>query len=345
MKIGDREFSKQDIFKRVGRLGQLGGIRRYTLAEGFEAGSEIIEVNTGAGLRFWVSPSKCLDIVGAEFCGTALTWHNVNGVVHPAFNKAEDYAWLNSSSSGLVVTCGFSNVGAVSEDQGVRYQLHGEAHNIPAREVSAVSEWVDDECYITISGIVEEHKMFGHYIALKRKITTRMGSNEVKVEDTVENMGAEEVPFMLLYHCNFGFPLLGEKTEIKLPARVSTPREPGLEPAPALWREPQVGFAEQVYLNSDFEAVDNMVTAKIYNPEFPLGAACTGLELDMSWDISTLPELTEWYMPGCGTHSLGIEPCNCSVLGRAVALKEGKFKMLKPGEVEEFMLKFAVVQR
>lgn len=343
MKIGNNEYTKNEILARIGRMGQLGGIKRYTLTEGFEAGSEIIEVDTGSGLRFLISPSKGMDIVAAEYCGSSLNWQGVNGVVNPAFYKPEGLGWLDSSSSGLLMTCGFSNVGSPCEDEGVSYGLHGEAHNIPAKEVSAISKWIDDECYITVSGVIEEHKMFGHHIALKRKITACLGVNNIKVEDTVENLGAESVPFMLLYHCNFGFPLLTEKTRIELPSKNCVPREPDLEPAPALWREPQAGFSEQVYLCKDIQTLDNLATAKIYNPEFPVGSGTIGLEMNMTWDTTNLPELIQWYMPGCSTHALGIEPANCGVHGRAATREQGKLNILEVNETKNHMVQFSVI--
>ena len=345
MIICGKEYTKKDILARVGNLTQFAGIKRYVLTESFENGCEIIEVSTGGGLKFKVSPNKGMDIVAADYCGSALNWHGVNGVVHPSFHKANEQGWLDSTSSGLLTTCGLSNVGSACVDEGKSYGLHGEIHNICAKEVTATSKWVDDECYFTISGIVEEHKMFGHYLVLSRTITAQMGINMITVRDEVTNLGDVSVPLMLLYHCNFGFPLLGENTRIILPSTTSVPREEGLEPAPAIWRKPQLDFSEQVYLHSGIQSENNIASAIILNPEFPVGESSVELGMRMQWDVRNLPILTEWYMPGCSTHALGIEPANCNVFGRAYAREHGLLKTIAPGENKEYNLNFSVFVR
>jgi hypothetical protein len=56
---------------------------------------------------------------------------------------------------------------------------------------------------------------------------------------------------------------------------------------------------------------------------------------------SSLPRLWQWIHPGYGV--LGIEPANCSVLGRAHDRAEGRLPVLAPGEVRVTTLEIEVV--
>ena len=67
---------------------------------------------------------------------------------------------------------------------------------------------------------------------MARKILTRLGADGLTVEDTVENEGHTSSPFMMLYHFNFGFPLLSGETELFSPTRsvVTVARENVTQP-------------------------------------------------------------------------------------------------------------------
>ena len=56
-----------------------------------------------------------------------------------------------------------------------------------------------------------------------------------------------------------------------------------------------------------------------------------GLEVVVTW--TGLDRLHQWTHPGVG--ALGIEPANCSVLGRAHDRAEGRLPVLAPGESRE----------
>ena len=54
-----------------------------------------------------------------------------------------------------------------------------------------------------------------------------------------------------------------------------------------------------------------------------------GVELTVR---SSLPRLWQWVQPASGLYVLGIEPANCSVLGRAHDIAAGRMPFLDPGE-------------
>ncbi len=82
MRLYDREWTRREIEARVGRIEQVGGVRRLQLTEGPEAGVELIRC--AAGLSYYVSP-RGLDISLAAFGDTPISWQSANGDVHPAY--------------------------------------------------------------------------------------------------------------------------------------------------------------------------------------------------------------------------------------------------------------------
>ena len=214
MELYGRNWTRREVLSRVGRIEQIGGLRRMRLAEGFEDGSEQIQVRTGAGLAYFVSPSRALDISLAEFGGTPFSWSSASGDVHPAYYDAQGAEFLRTAAGGLLMTCGLSYVGAPTEDEGQTFGLHGRIHHCPARHVSASARWQGDDYLMEISGIVEETALFGDNWRLTRTLRSYLGQNRLEISDVVENAGFSPAIHMILYHFNFGWPLVDKGTEI-----------------------------------------------------------------------------------------------------------------------------------
>lgn len=338
MKLYGREWKRREIEARVGRIEQIGGIERYTLGEGPEAGVEMIRIRTGAGLSYSVSPTKGMDISLAEWFGVPLSWSSGNGDVHPAYYDAEGANWLRTASGGLLMTCGLTQVGSPCEDGGSKFGLHGRVHHTPARQVSATAAWIGDEYEMRVSGVVEETSIFGEQLRLTRTITSRLGDNRLGISDTVENIGFQPCPHMMMYHFNFGFPLLAEDTTLELPDADIAAREAGMDTSRIReWQAPAPNFAEQVYYHR-LKSAEARACVGIHSPSFPAGHGGNGLTVELGWHTATLPRLVQWRMPGAGAHVLGIEPANCWVHGRAEERKAGTLRVLEPGEAERYEL-------
>ncbi|HXF61809.1 MAG TPA: aldose 1-epimerase family protein [Caldilineaceae bacterium] len=344
MQLYNRSWSRRELEARVGRLEQVAGLRRFTLAEGNEAGVEQIQVRTGAGLCYYVSPQRGLDISLAEFGGVPLSWQSPNGDVHPAYYDDRGLAWLRTAAGGLLMTCGFTQAGAPTVDQGQELGLHGRAHHLPARQLCTEGIWEGDEYTLRIAGLVEETIIFGEFIRLTREIRSRLGSNRIALTDRFENLAFAPAPLMLLYHFNFGFPLLDEATTFSFPSRKVEPRDAGT-PLEGYrnWQPPEPNHQERVYLHNELETdAQGWAAASIHNPAFPLPGGPRPLTVRLAWDTSTLPSLVQWRMAGTGTHVLGIEPTNCNVRGRAAARADGSLVFLEPGETAVCRLELAV---
>jgi hypothetical protein len=333
MQLYQQAWSRRELEARVGRMEQIGGLRRMRLTEGKEAGVEQIQVRTGTGLTYYISPERGLDISLAEFGGTPISWQSPNGDVHPAYFDDRGFAWLRTAAGGLLMTCGFTQAGSPDVDNGVELGLHGRAHHTPASQVSAVAQWEGDDYVMRVRGIVEETIIFGEYVRLTREITSWLGSSRIAITDHYENLAFVPTPLMLLYHFNFGFPLLTEATQISFPSRIVEPRLPEHPMAGYdSWQAPDPTYAERVYLHRDIVTdTDNWSSATIYNPAFPLPTGTNPIAVRLSWDSTTLPQLVQWRMAGAGSHVLGIEPANCNVNGRVASRADSSLVTLDPG--------------
>jgi len=342
MKLYGRNWSRRELESRVGRIEQIGGLSRFRWAEGLETGSEQIQVRTGAGLSYYVSPSRALDISLAEFGGTPLTWQSANGDIHPSYYDARGAGWLRTAVGGLMMTCGLTYVGAAGEDQGQEYGLHGRVHHLPARHITASAGWTGDEYEVTIGGEVNETAIFGEQLRLTRRIVSRLGENRIDIKDEIQNVGFMSTPHMILYHFNFGFPLLDEMSTIRLPSQRVIARDEGI-PVEGYdrWHKPQEDYQERVYYHQGFSG--ERVSATIHNPGFPAVSGPMPLTVRLSWSTSQLPKLVQWKMPGLGVHVLGITPSNCYVEGREAERARGTLMTLEPGETREYELAFEVL--
>ncbi len=342
MNLYGREWSRRELEARLGRIEQIGGLHRVQSTEGRESGVEEIQVRTGAGLAYSVLPSRGMDIGLAEFKGTPISWISPNGEANPAFFDGHGSGWLRTAAGGLLMTCGLTQVGSPGTDDGEELGLHGRAHHTPANQVCAEGFWEGDEYITFVKGKVEETSIFGWNMRLTREIRSRLGKNQIKIRDVVENAGFDPAPHMLLYHFNFGFPLLDAQTQVCFPSAAVSPREPGT-PIENLgdWHLPQVDYKERVYYHENLSPeVDGTVSVTVRNPHFP--ASNRPLTVRLAWEVSSLPVLVQWKMPGEGTHVLGIEPANCHVEGRASERARGTLVMLTPGQTIEYNLELSL---
>ena len=139
-------------------------------------------------------------------------------------------------------------------------------------------------------------------LELTREIVVTGGT--VRVNDVVRNTGAAPEPAPLLYHVN----LLWDT--VTTDADEIVPRDDDARAGD--WRELGASGPERVY------------------EHVGASGATVGFG-DIRVSVrSSLPRLWQWIDPSFGV--VGIEPANCSVLGRAHDRAEGRLPVLAPGE-------------
>jgi len=215
VKLYGRIVSKNDLTRRVGQISQIAGARACELSSGLARGVEAIDVKTGTGFEFTVLAGRALDIAWASYKGAPIGYIAKSGVVGPAHfveNGAEGF--LRNFFAGLLTTAGLRNIGPPVQDGDESLGLHGRVSNIPAEDVCVSQGWQGDDYKIRLAGTVRQARTFGECLVLHREITTQLGSNALVVRDVVENAGFRPEPMMLLYHCNFGYPLVSADSRI-----------------------------------------------------------------------------------------------------------------------------------
>ncbi|MFC4778726.1 aldose 1-epimerase family protein [Paenibacillus sp. GCM10023252] len=333
MQLYGREWTRRELEARLGRLEQIGGIRKYEGTDGRERGMSYIQVNTGAGLSYTVTPTKGLDLSTVSFGGMPISWMSPGGDTHPMYYDPDGVGWLRSASGGMLMTCGLANVGSPSIFRGKPFGLHGRIHHTPARQVCAEGMWNGDEYEMVVRGTVEEGALFDGMLQLRREIRSMLGENKITVADIVDNIGYEAAPHMILYHFNFGFPFMNSNTQLAVPSSSIVPRAADI-PLEGYDRfeSPTANYSERVYYHSLDPALRH-ATVKLMQPEFPQGGGRTiPLEVELTWSTDTLPRFVEWKLPAEGSYVLGIEPSNCGVEGIAAEDEKGTLTWLQPGQ-------------
>ncbi len=333
-----KEFTRNELMQRVGDISQLGGIKQFEIADGRAKGVAAFEVNTGAGLRFTVLPDRCMDIAWSDFKSTPISWISKTGVTAPQYFEHKGLEWLRGFFGGMLTTCGLRNAGSPSTYNGEEFGVHGRISNTPAENVCVTADWEGNDYVMKISGQMRESKVFGENLLFKREISTKLGENKLKIKDTIVNQGFKPEGVMLLYHMNFGFPLVDDGAKIVMPKGKLIPATDiaakGIDTADKL-HKPINGYEEQCFL-IDFEQ-DGEIEVGIENVNI---ADCKGIYI--KYDKSQLPWFTIWKMLGESEYVVGLEPGTCLPMGREKAENEGYLKILKPFEEYSVEIEFGI---
>jgi len=343
IEIFGRSYEKDELLRYVGDISQIAGVQRKILWEGNSKGVEAIDVWTGSGFRFTVLPDRGMDVSFAEWRGIPLCWRSPTGEVAPCFYEPEGLGWLRSFYGGLLVTCGLTYAGAPTVDEGQPLGLHGRISNIPARNVQADAEWEEGLYMIRLQGRVREAAVFGDNLQLTREIGTSLGEKGFFIHDTVQNLGYQTSPLMILYHINIGFPVVDEGAELVAPSIEVRPRDEEAKKDQenyGRFHAPTAGYREKVYYHTMRGDPDDRVLVGVINRNFQNGQ---GIGVYVEYWLDQLDQFVQWKMMGEGTYAVGLEPANCLVEGRDKCRREGKLQFLSPGEKREFDLQIGVL--
>jgi len=338
-----RSWTRAELKRYVGNTDQVGGVRLAELSDGPGRGLRVADFQTGGGLAFTVLLDRGMDIDSARYKGASLTWESNRGPAHPMYFEKDGLGWLRTFPGGLVTGCGMTYAGAPTVDQGEPLGLHGRLSHIPASEVWADGAWRGDEYEMWVRGQVRETAVFGENLLLTRRIWARLGESRFFIRDVVSNEGFQTTPHMMLYHVNFGFPLLAEGTELIAPSQVVTPRDevaaPGLD-AHAHYEAPVDGYQEKVFYHDMVAGADGYVTVVLANRKYDIGQ---GLGIYLRYRQAELPRFIQWKNVCAGTYVTGLEPANCGVEGRDKDRERGILQHLQPGEEREYLLEIGVL--
>jgi galactose mutarotase-like enzyme len=334
IRLFGREHQPAELRRLVGSESQLAGVRLVELADGFFNDTATTEIYTGSGLRFLVLIDRGLDVGPAEDGGRSLAW------VHPAFassalHEPSGIGWLRTFGGGLVTTCGLTHYGAPDDEGPEGFGLHGRASHLPAENVRIRQEWRGEEYVLEIEGETRQSRLFGENLRLERRVATRLGATSLAIEDRVTNEGFQPAPLAVLYHCNFGFPVVSPDSELVVRDREVRPRDAEARAGFDVHRRleaPQDGYAEQVFFHEPRADADGLAAAGIVNRSLAFGAF-------VRWRAAELPVLAQWKMMGPGEYVCGLEPSTHEMAPTRRELRErGLPRDLGPGASAELSL-------
>ncbi len=322
-----KQVSRAELSQYAGCLAQVAGIRPFRFTQGRADGVKAADVRTGSGFGFTVLADRGMDIANAEYCGKPLGWISKSGVVAPAFHEVPGFGWLRSFGGGLLTTCGLTQVGAPGVEGDEVLGLHGRISHLPAESFGFEERWDGEQCILRVQGQVRESVIYAENLVLKREIVCRLGESSLTVSDVVENQGFNETPFMILYHINFGYPVVSEHSRLYSSARGAAPWNEDAKKGDGRhdrFDRPTAGYKFQVFA-LDMPAQRDRVYAAIVNESLDFGAY-------VAYSPKELPCFSEWKMMGCQDYVVGLEPGTNGSEGRIEARRTGRLAMLRPGE-------------
>jgi hypothetical protein len=317
-------------------------ISKRILHGGKQEGVELIEVDNG-NLQFSVIPTRGMSIFRVDSGDVTLGWSSpVKEIVNPAFIELESrggLGWLDGFNE-MMVRCGYEWSGHPGMDNGTLLSLHGRAGNIPASQVVVVID--DDPPHrIRVRGkVVEKTFKFVDY-EMWTEISTEPGSASFQVSDTLTNRGDYDREFQILYHGNFGPPLLEEGSEFVAPVKQVTPFDANAAKDMATWTTylgPTRDYGEQVYLVVPYGDENGLTTVMLRNKAGDRG-------IKIRYDVNELPFFSHWK----NTDTLkegyvtGLEPGTGYPYNRSIEREFGRVPTLQTGASRTFTLDYTIL--
>ena len=330
-------MDKKELYRRVGDMSQLYGVRRVTYTDGPARGMAAIEAESASGLRFTALEGRGLDVYEMYYKGMNLCFRTKNGLVSGDRFSTIPGEFARTMNGGMFFTAGLSNVGGDVTEDGKYYPAHGRQDGAPASEVYAFTD--DETLNIEIGGKLREAQLFGENLHLTRRLTAPAEAPELVIDDTLENLATRPADIAILYHCNLGYPFLDEGVRFYKSGGTVTPRNADAEAGLATYdvmTAPQDNVPEQVFLHKNLPAADGLATALAVNEKLELG-------FYVRYAVDTLPNLAQWKSMAAGDYVLGIEPTNNLLRGRVEERKAGGLTTLAPFESIRFHVVLGVL--
>lgn len=278
-----------------------------------------------------IIPQRGMGIWKALCGGKEFGWNSpVRGPVHPAFvplMEPDGLGFLDGFDE-LLTRCGLESNGApeFAADGKLKYPLHGRIANKPAYRLKVTID--PDAGELTVTGMVEEARFHFQKLRMATTITLNLGDCGVHIVDEVSNFSASPAETQMLYHVNFGPPLLGAGAKIVAPVKSICPRNAHAAKSLDSWDTypaPAAATEESVYFFELFADAAARTQALLKSADAALGVS-------MSWDTETLPYFTLWKNPTAEAdgYVTGLEAGTNFPNPRSFEGKHGRFVKLAP---------------
>lgn len=323
--------------------GKAFSIEQQVLHGGKQEGSKILVIKSQDGLTITLSPTRGMNLLRVEGFGSRMGWDSpVKEVVNPAFINLESrngLGWLEGFNE-MMVRCGYEWTGHPVTADGKIYTLHGKAGNTP---VSQLEVEVDDAAphEIRIRGLIKESTFKKADLQTLTELRYVPGSNSFSLHDVLTNHADYPHDYQIIYHSNFGTPILEEGARFIAPMSGISPFNDYAKAGLKTWQTyqgPTKDFDEMVFNVKPLADDQHQSVAAVVNKAGNLGAS-------IQFDTRQLPVLSLWK----NTDTLkqgyvtGIEPGTSYAYPVTIEREQKRVKQLQPGASTAFDLTYTLL--
>ena len=319
------------LMKYLGNMDQIAGIREYQLLRGRGQQMQVAEFYNAAGLRFTVVPDRGMDLYDFSYKGVNFSFHSKNGLTSPQAYSAAAGEFCEQWSGGMLATCGLDNVGGHCTGN-ANFPTHGRYANVPADTFGTEKVWEDGKYILRATGEMNQTRLYGRHLSVRRTVETELDGKTVKIRDRITNLDGEDQPYMLLYHFNFGYPLLQEDTLVRTTGSTVQALSERAEDTVHM-TVPTDGIDEELFL---IQGHGERGAGVIWNVRLELGAY-------VAFDTKNLPNMLQWKMMKSRDYVVGLEPCNTYGISRLQAIEQDKIAVLPAFSSVENCLELGVL--
>lgn len=267
-------------------------IEQKVLHGGRQEGSKVITITSQDGLKIALSPTRGMNLLHVTGKNIRLGWDSpVDEVVNPNTINLESrngLGWLEGFNE-MMVRCGFEWTGHPVVSEGMIYTLHGRAGNTPASKV--VVEVSDSAPYtITVRGLLKENSFKKSNLETWTELRYVPGSESFTVHDVLTNKADYPRDYQIIYHSNFGTPILEEGARFVAPVKEISPFNDHAKAGLATWQTykgPTKDFDEMVFNITPYTDAQGKTLAALVNKAGDKGVS-------IAFDTHQLPLLTLW---------------------------------------------------
>lgn len=256
--------------RKLGNIMQIADIRRGKLE-----GIELLICKNGK-LNLTLVIDNALDIFDLAYAGENMSFITKNGLKRQQECENFDARF----PAGFIFTCGLDNIGRSDI-----VLTHGNLCMHRAEIITTEVMEENGEAVLNIIGKVCVSKLFGEDICITRHY--KIYNNKVVLTDTLQNNAYKSFEYMLLYHVNFGYPMLDGGAEVYSGAKKLV-----------TIAEPVDNALESCTL---FDATDSTHSMKVINKKLKK-------QVEMKYDTKNLKHFAIWESYISGDYALGLEP-------------------------------------
>ncbi|MDU4747943.1 hypothetical protein FHW04_000673 [Pantoea sp. AN62] len=323
--------------------GKPFSIEQKVLHGGKQEGSKILVIRSQDGLTITLSPTRGMNLLRVEGFGSRMGWDSpVKEVVNPAFINLESrngLGWLEGFNE-MMVRCGYEWTGHPVTADGKIYTLHGKAGNTPVSQLEVeVADAAPHE--IRIRGLIKESTFKKADLQTQTELRYVPGSNSFSLHDVLTNHGDYPHDYQIIYHSNFGTPILEEGARFLAPMSSISPFNDYAKAGLKTWQTyqgPTKDFDEMVFNVKPLADDHHQSVAAVVNKAGNNGAS-------IQFDTRQLPVLSLWKNSDTlkQGYVTGIEPGTSYAYPVTIEREQKRVKQLQPGASTAFDLTYTLL--